>query len=82
VTERYDAVGEDPLTGIKYTYPATRTVQGRPHLNAGLAGAGVIALSSAIEAFVYARKVNTREQRVSATLLPSANGVALSINLR
>jgi tetratricopeptide (TPR) repeat protein len=82
VVERYEAVGEDPLTGVKYTYPATRSVMGRPHMAAGLAGVGAIALTSAIEAYVYARHLNAREQRVSATILPSSGGLSLRVSLR
>ncbi|MEO6525878.1 MAG: tetratricopeptide repeat protein, partial [Gemmatimonadaceae bacterium] len=82
VTERYEAVGEDPLTGIKYTYPATRTVTGRPYLTKGLAGAGAIAVVTAVEAYIFARHLNAREQRVSATLLPSTDGLALRVSLR
>lgn len=82
VVERYEATGEDPLTGIKYTYPASRSVVGHPHLVPGLAGVGAIALTSAIEAYVYARHLNAREQRVSASFLPSTNGLALRVSLR
>jgi tetratricopeptide (TPR) repeat protein len=82
VVERYEAVGEDPLTGIKYTYPASRTVSGRPYLKKGIAGVGAIALVTAVEAYVYAQNFNTREQRVSATILPSSGGLALRVSLR
>ena len=82
VVETYQATGELPFGGGTYTYPATRTVQGRPHMTVGLAGVGAIALTSAVEAFIYARRLNAREQRVSASLVPSTDGLALRVSLR
>jgi len=82
VIEHYTETGTLPFNGGTYTYPATRQVNGRPHLLQGAAIAGAIGLSSAIEAFVYARHVNAREQRFSAVLEPSTQGLALRLTLR
>jgi tetratricopeptide (TPR) repeat protein len=83
VTERYLVTDDrDPFGNVLPAYEATRQVQGRPYLTAGLATAGAIALASAVEAFVYARHANQREQRVSAALLPTANGMAMRVTLR
>ena len=82
VLETYQATGELPFGGGTYTYPATRTVQGRPHMTVGLAGVGAIAVTSAVEAYIYARHFNAREQRVSAALVPWTDGLALRVSLR
>jgi tetratricopeptide (TPR) repeat protein len=83
VTERYlVTTDEDPFGNLLPPYFATREVTGRPYLTAGLATAGAIAVTSAVEAFIYARRVNQREQRFSANLLPVADGLALRLTLR
>ena len=81
VTEHYTETGTLPFGGT-YTYPATREVQGKPHLAQGAAIAGAIALSSAIEAYIYARHSNSREPRFSAALEPSTQGLELRLTLR
>jgi tetratricopeptide (TPR) repeat protein len=82
VQETYLQSQVDPFGNPLPPFTATRTVQGHPHMAAGLAGAGAIALSSAIEAYVFARNANAREQRVSAIVLPSREGVSLRVSLR
>jgi tetratricopeptide (TPR) repeat protein len=83
VTERYLVTTDlDPFGNPLPPYMATRQVLGRPYLAAGLAGAGAIAVSSAVEAFIYARRVNAREQRFSAHIFPAADGLALRLTLR
>ena len=83
VTERYLVTdAEDPFGNVLPPYEATRQVQGRPYRTAGLATAGAVAFASALEAFVYARHANQREQRISAALLPTANGMAMRLTLR
>jgi tetratricopeptide (TPR) repeat protein len=82
VTETYMATGELPFGGGTYTYPATRSVVGHPYLKAGLAGVGAVVLTTAVEAYVFARQVNAREQRVSAALVPDASGLSLRVSLR
>jgi hypothetical protein len=83
VTERYLVTdAEDPFGNVLPPYEATRQVEGKPYRTAGLATAGAIALTSAVEAFVYARHANQREQRFSAALLPTADGVAMRLTLR
>ncbi|HEX7981316.1 MAG TPA: tetratricopeptide repeat protein [Gemmatimonadaceae bacterium] len=83
VNERYLVTGDqDPFGNVLPPYFATRQVTGRPYLVAGLATAGAIAVSSAVEAFIYARHVNQREQRFSAALLPTADGLAMRLTLR
>jgi tetratricopeptide (TPR) repeat protein len=83
VTERYLVSGDvDPFGNPLPPYEGTRQVQGRPYLTAGLATAGAVAVASALEAFVYARHANQREQRLSAMLLPTADGMAMRLTLR
>jgi tetratricopeptide (TPR) repeat protein len=82
VQESYQAVGKIPFTDSTYLYTDTRTVVGRPYLKAGVAGLAAIMVVSALEARVYARSLNAREQRVSASLMPTAEGVALRVSLR
>lgn len=82
VTETYTVTSEDPFGNPLPPYVATRQVPGRPYLTAGLATAGAVALTSAVEAFIYARRLNQREQRFSAAVLPAANGLALRLTLR
>jgi len=82
VQEEYQAVGKIPFTDSTYLYTDTRTVVGRPYLKAGVAGLAAVMLVTAYEASVYARNLNVREQRVSASLLPTADGLALRVSLR
>jgi tetratricopeptide (TPR) repeat protein len=83
VTEHYTVTdAQDPFGNVLPPYQGTRQVQGRPYQAAGLGVAGAIALASAVEAFVYARHANQREQRFSATLLPTADGMAMRLTLR
>jgi hypothetical protein len=82
VTETYEATGELPFGGGTYTYPATRTVQGHPHSAVGFAALGAVAVTSAVEAYVYARHLNAREGRVSAALVPAVDGLALRFSVR
>jgi hypothetical protein len=81
VQESFEATAKDPF-GVPYTYTATRTVVGRPHVKAGVAGLVAVMLASAVEASSYARTLNVREQRVSASLAPTADGMALRLSLR
>jgi tetratricopeptide (TPR) repeat protein len=82
VTERYEVTTDlDPFGNPLPPYVATRKVVGRPYLAAGLAGVGAIALTSAVEAFIYARHLNAREQRFSADVLPVADGMAVRVTL-
>ncbi|HET9797859.1 MAG TPA: tetratricopeptide repeat protein [Gemmatimonadaceae bacterium] len=83
VTERYTVTTDvDPFGNPLPAYTATRQVPGRPNLTMGLVGAGALALTSAIEAFFYARHLNSRERRFAAELLPASDGVALRVTLR
>jgi tetratricopeptide (TPR) repeat protein len=82
VQEQYEAIGQLPFPDSTYVYTATRTVLGRPYLKAGLAGLAAVMVATAIEASSYARNLNVREQRVSASLMPTADGMALRVSLR
>jgi tetratricopeptide (TPR) repeat protein len=83
VTERRLVTDDkDPFGNVLPPYFATRQVAGKPYLTVGLAAAGAIAVSSAVEAFIYARHANQREQRFSAALLPTADGLAMRLTLR
>ena len=82
VQEQYQAIGKIPFTDSTYLYTDTRTVVGRPYLKAGVAGLAAVMIATAYEAAVYARNLNVREQRVSATLIPTADGMALRVSLR
>jgi len=80
--ESYQAVGKIPFTDSTYLYTDTRTVLGRPYLKAGAAGLAAVMLASAFEASSYARSLNLREQRVSAAVMPTADGMKLRVSLR
>ncbi|MEO8561886.1 MAG: hypothetical protein ABI601_07415 [bacterium] len=82
VTESFQAVGKIPFTDSTYMYTDTRSVMGRPYLKAGVAGLAALMITTAVEASVYARHLNAGERRVSATLVPSADGMALRVTLR
>jgi tetratricopeptide (TPR) repeat protein len=83
VTERYTVSdATDPFGNPLPPYTATRQVPGRPNLTLGLAGAGALALTSALEAFFYARHLNSRERRFAAELVPASEGVSLRVTLR
>jgi tetratricopeptide (TPR) repeat protein len=82
VTESFQAIGKIPFTDSTYVYTDTRTVLGRPYLKVGVAGLAAVMVASAFEASVYARSLNVRENRVSASVMPTADGMALSVSLR
>jgi tetratricopeptide (TPR) repeat protein len=73
---------KDPFGNPLPAYTDTRTEVGRPHLVPGLAVAGGIAGAAAIEAFIHARHVNAREQRFSAGLMPTTDGIGVRLTLR
>jgi tetratricopeptide (TPR) repeat protein len=82
VQESYQAIGKIPFTDSTYLYTDTRTVLGRPYLKAGVAGLAAVMLASAFEASNYAKSLNVREQRVSASVMPIADGLAIRLSLR
>jgi hypothetical protein len=82
VVESFQAVGKIPFTDSTYLYTDTRTVVGRPHMKIGLAGLAAVMVAGALEASSYARQLNAREQRLSVSLAPSGEGVALRVSLR
>ena len=82
VQESYQAIGKIPFTDSTYLYTDTRTVVGRPYLKAGVAGLAAVMIATAFEASNYARNLNVREQRVSASLMPTADGMVLRLSLR
>lgn len=82
VTKEFVVNPTDPFGNPLPPYIDTRTETGRPNLVTGLAAVGAIAGATAIEAFVHARRVNAAEQRFSATVVPLADGLALSVTLR
>jgi tetratricopeptide (TPR) repeat protein len=82
VTKEYLVNPVDPFGNPLPPFTETRSELGRPYLVPGLAGVGAIAISSAVEAFIYARRVNAREQRFSAVVTPTADGLALRLTLR
>jgi tetratricopeptide (TPR) repeat protein len=82
VEESYQAIGKIPFTDSTYVYTDTRTVLGRPYLKAGVAGLAAVMVASAFEASSYARSLNRREQRVSASVTPTAEGMTLRVSLR
>jgi tetratricopeptide (TPR) repeat protein len=82
VTKQFVVNPKDPFGNPLPPYTDTRTEVGRPHLVSGLAVAGGIAAAAAIEAFVHARQVNAREQRFSAGLMPSTDGIGIRLTLR
>ena len=82
VTKQFLVNPKDPFGNPLPAYIDTRTETGRPHLVPGLAVAGGIAGAAAIEAFIHARRVNVREQRFSAGLMPLSDGLAVRVTLR
>ena len=70
----------DPF-GNPYTYTATRRTSSRPCLVPGLAAAGIIAVTSALEASRYARHAN-EERRVAVDLVPDHASLALRVTVR
>ncbi|HEV7994318.1 MAG TPA: hypothetical protein VGP25_21015 [Gemmatimonadaceae bacterium] len=82
VKENFQAIGKIPFTDSTYVYTDTRTVLGRPYLKAGAAGLAALLIGTALEASVYARQLNVREQRVSASLMPTPDGLTFRVSLR
>jgi TM2 domain-containing membrane protein YozV len=70
----------DPF-GNPYTYTARRQTSSRPCLVPGLAAAGAIAVTSAIEAFNHARHAND-ERRIAVDLYPDGTTLALRVTVR
>ncbi len=73
--------GTDPF-GKPYTFSETRNVSERPHMALGLAGAGAIAIGSAIEAYRHAGAASQPPRRVSLTLVPGADVLAVRATIR
>jgi tetratricopeptide (TPR) repeat protein len=82
VTKEFVVNPKDPFGNPLPPFVDTRTETGRPNLVPGLAAFGAIAGATAIEAFVHARRVNAREQRFGAGLVPLTDGLALRVTLR
>ena len=82
VTKQFVVNPTDPFGNPLPPFIDTRTETGHPNLVPGLAVAGAIAGTTAIEAFLHARRVNAREQRFSAGLVPLADGLAMRVTLR
>jgi tetratricopeptide (TPR) repeat protein len=82
VTKEFVVNPKDPFGNPLPPFIDTRTETGHPNLVPGLAAFGAIAGATAIEAFVHARRVNAREQRFSAGLVPLADGLAVRVTLR
>lgn len=82
VTKEFVVNPTDPFGNPLPPFVDTRTEVGHPHLVPGLAALGALAGATAIEAFVHARRVNAREQRYSAQLVPSIDGLAVRVTLR
>jgi TM2 domain-containing membrane protein YozV len=70
----------DPF-GNPYTYTARRQTSSRPCLVPGLAAAGAIAVTSAIEAFNHARRAND-ERRLAIDLYPNGTALAFRVTVR
>jgi tetratricopeptide (TPR) repeat protein len=73
--------GTDPF-GKPYTFSETHSVTERPHMALGLAGAGAIAIGSAIEAYLHVAATATPPRRVSVSLIPGADVLALRATIR
>jgi tetratricopeptide (TPR) repeat protein len=82
VTKEFVVNPKDPFGNPLPPFIDTRTETGRPNLVPGLAAVGAIAGATAIEAFVHARRVNAKEPRFGARLLPLADGLAVRVTLR
>lgn len=70
----------DPF-GNPYTYTARRQTSSHPCLVPGLAAAGAIAVTSAIEAFNHARRAND-DRRIAVGLYPDGATLALRVTVR
>jgi TM2 domain-containing membrane protein YozV len=70
----------DPF-GNPYTYTARRQASSRPCLVPGLAAAGAIAVTGAIEAFNHARRAND-ERRIAIGLYPDGTTLAVRVTVR
>ena len=73
---------KDPFGNPLPPFVDRRTETGHPNLVPGLAAVGAIAGATAIEAFVHARRVNAKEARFGAVLVPLADGLAVRVTLR
>jgi hypothetical protein len=70
----------DPF-GNPYTYTSTRQTSSRPCLVPGLVAAGLIAVTTAVEASNYARHAN-EERRVAVDLVPDGATLSLRVSVR
>jgi hypothetical protein len=70
----------DPF-GNPYTFTARRPTSSRPCLVPGLALAGAIGISSAIEAYNHVRRTND-ERRLAIDLYPDGTTLALRVTIR
>jgi len=63
-----EETGIDPF-GNPYTFTTTRVTNDYPYVVPGLAAAGVITALSAVDAYLYVRRMNAPAQRVSMSVL-------------
>jgi tetratricopeptide (TPR) repeat protein len=76
VTRTVQQTAIDPF-GNPYTFSTTRTEVGRPYLARGLGVTAALVAVTAVESFVYARRIRAGTSRVSAVVLPAGRSVAL-----
>ena len=71
-----EQTGTDPF-GNPYTYTTNQVTTDHPYMVPGLAAAGVITAVSAIDAFLYVRRMNAPPRRVSMSVLALPRAVTL-----
>jgi len=70
----------DPF-GNSYTFTATRRTTDRPYLIPGLAAAGAFALTSAVEAFMFARNSGAEARRILVSAAPTPGGLTAQVSV-
>ena len=80
-TTTIEQTGTDPF-GHKYTFTTTKATTEHPYLAPGIIAAGGIAIVSAIEAFHYAGRVNTGDERLSFFIAPGPAGLLARVEIR
>lgn len=75
-TTLVEETGTDPF-GNPYTFTTPHVTKDHPYMVAGFAAAGVITAISAVDAYLYVRRMNAPPQRVSMSVLAFPNAVTV-----
>jgi Flp pilus assembly protein TadD len=79
-TKTIEQTATDPF-GLPYTYTTTKRITEQPNLVPGLMVAGAIAIGSAVDAYMFARRSEDGGRRLAVSAVPTAGGITARVSL-